>query len=107
MMYNFCKEGIQTAKSDNQDQLAEASILVTAILNFVRVLIEVNQRAARIKGGRKARTIPQRDHDQKGQKLSKRKIMKYVSFCLNVIIAILSVWTICCVTKMLRTKQED
>ena len=34
-------------------------------------------------------------------------IMKYVSFCLNVIIAILSVWTICCVTKMLRTKQED
>ena len=51
MMYNFCKERIQTAKSDNQDQLAEASILVTAILNFVRVLIEVNQRAARIKGG--------------------------------------------------------
>ena len=43
-MYNSCKEGIQTAKSDNQDQLAEASILVTAILNFVRVLIAVNQR---------------------------------------------------------------
>lgn len=82
MMYNSCKEGIQTAKSDNQDQLAEASILVTAILNFVRVLIEVNQRAARIKGGRKARTIPQRDHNQKGQKLSKRKIYE-VCFLLS------------------------